>query len=129
MSNGNKYEVTKLRIERHDVYDDVMVTLYDELIDETECYAQHLTDESLERLADALPLTFTIYISYHDKDAGYSYPMLTVPIRANFDNDELEQWLAKNFPLFDWEPYENGYIWPFDDEDAYLYAVLLLGEG
>ena len=131
LTNGNVFEVSKLHIERHDVHDDVMVTLYDDFIGETECYLQHLTDDSLERLSDELPLTFTIYISYHNDDAGFSAPILTEPVRANFDNDDVERWLEKNFPLFDWESCDEKFIYYTEFTDStgpYLCAVLLKGE-
>ena len=131
LTNGNVFEVSKLHIEQHDVYDDVMVTLYDDFIGEAVCYLQHLTDDSLERLADELPLTFTIYISYHNDDAGFSAPILTEPVRANFDNCDVEQWLEKNFPLFDWEPCDEKFIYYTEFTDStgpYVCAVLLKGE-
>ena len=131
LTNGNVFEVSKLRIEQHDVYDDVMVALYDDFIGDAECYLQHLTDDSLERLADELPLTFTIYISYHDSDAGYSAPISTEPVRANFDNCDVGRWLGKNFPLLDWEFCDNKFICYtqfIDHTGPYLCAVLLKGE-
>lgn len=131
LTNGNVFEVSKLYIEKHDVYDDVMVKLYDDFIGEAECYLKHLTDDSLERLADELPMTFTIYVSYHNDDAGFSAPILTEPVRANFNNNDVERWLEKNFPLFDWESCDEKFIYYTEFTEStgpYLCAVLLKGE-
>lgn len=130
LTNGNKFYIDKLRIERHDVYEDVMVSLYDDMIGSTECYLQHLTDESLEMLALELPLTHTIFVTFHP-DFKDSFVILSQPVRANFDDDDFDIWLYKNFPLLDWESYDNDYICytEFTDKTGpYLYATLHASE-
>lgn len=130
LTNGNKFYIDKLRIEQHDVHEDVMVSLYDDLIGSVECYLQHLTDESLEKIAEELPLTHTIFVTFHPTYKE-SFVILAQPVRANFDDDDFEKWLSKNFPLLDWEPYDNDYICyteSTDKTDLYLYATLQASE-
>lgn len=130
LTNGNKFYIDKLRIEQHDVHEDVMVSLYDDLIGETECYLQHLTDESLEKIALELPLTYTIFVEFFT-DYKHSYNLLTQPVRANYGKEDFADWLSKNFPLLDWEPYDNDYICYTEFTDGtgpYLYATLHAGE-
>ena len=100
--NGNRFTVSKLYIERHDTYEDVMVTLGDEIIGDVECYAQHLNDLSLSRLLAILPEVKTIFITAHDGDDD-AFCVLTKPVHANFTAEDLENFLKKNFPLLDWE--------------------------
>lgn len=110
LENGNRFQAYKLRIERHDVYNDVMVSLYDDIIGGCECYLQHLTDESLVAIAMELPMTHTIAISYYNEKANEFFSILDQPIRANFTKEDFENWLHKNFPLFDWEYYKDGFL-------------------
>lgn len=131
LTNGNKFPSSGLYIKKFGVYDVVKVSLVDAYIGKAECNLHDLTDDSLERLSDELPLTFTIYISYHNDDAGFSAPILTEPVRTNFDNDDVERWLEKNFPLFDWESCDEKFIYYTEFTDStgpYLCAVLLKGE-
>lgn len=127
LKTGNKYFVDRATIKdgkfRLAAYDDPMYF--------RQLSLEQLTDDSLERISDELPLTFTIYISYHNDDAGFSAPILTEPVRANFDNDDVERWLEKNFPLFDWEPCDEKFIYYTEFTDStgpYVCAVLLKGE-
>lgn len=133
LKNGNKFEASGLRVEQHDVYEDVMVTLYDEIIGETECYAQHLTDDSLERLAESLPFTHTIFVTAHTENSKESFCICSVPMQADFQTSEqLEEWLKHRFPVLDWEPDDvrsfvcytefNNHTGP------YLLAALILSE-
>lgn len=133
LKNGNKFEVSGLRVEQHDVYEDVMVTLYDEIIGETECYAQHLTDNSLERIEESLPLTHTIFITAHTENSEESFCIYSVPVQATFQNAEhLEEWLRNKFPVLDWE-WDDVlsfvcYTERNDHKGPYLLAELILSE-
>ena len=104
LENGNRFQAYKLRIERHDVYDDVMVSLYDDFTGSSECYLQHLTDDSLEKAAQELPLTHTIFVTAHTDGEKDSFCVCSVPVPCVFQTSEdLEIWLNKNFPALDWE--------------------------
>lgn len=127
LKTGNKYFVDRATIKdgkfRLAAFDDPMYF--------RQLSLEQLTDDSLERISDELPLTFTIYVSYHDSDSGYSAPILTEPVRANFDNCDVGRWLVKNFPLLDWEFCDNKFICYtqfIDHTGPYLCAVLLKGE-
>lgn len=122
LKNGNVFNVSDLRIDK----EEVIVTLHDEIIGFTECYLQHLTDESLEKIESALPFTHTIFVEFFT-DFKHSYNILTQPVRANYGKEDFANWLSKNFPLLDWEPYDNDYICYTEFNNGtgpYLYATL-----
>ena len=129
LKNGNKFDVPDLRID----HEDVMVTLHDEIIGFTECNVQHLTDVSLELLAESLPLTHTIFVTAHNDDMVCSFFICSVPVQATIQTvDQLEEWLKHQFPVLEWERDDvlsficyterNNHIGP------YLLAELILSE-
>ena len=105
LENGNKFDLMSVEIIHNDIYTDVQVNLYDEFTGECNCYAQHLTDESLQMLADNLPLTHTIFVTAHTENSEQSFCVCSVPVPCTWQvADELEHWLKKNFHALDWEP-------------------------
>lgn len=129
LKNGNKFDVPDLRID----HEDVMVTLHDEIIGFTECNVQHLTDVSLELLAESLPLTHTIFVTAHTDDSEDSFCICSVPVQATIQTvDQLEEWLKHQFPVLEWE-WDDVlsfvcYTERNDHTGPYLLAELNLGE-
>ena len=132
LENGNRFEAYKLYIEQHDVYDDVMVSLYDEVTGACECYLQHLSTASLEKLSEELPLTYTIFVTAYKDIGERAFDVYSTPARANFSPADLENWLKENFPLLDWEPNDSAsficYTERIDHTGPYLLAELVYGE-
>lgn len=133
LKNGNKFEVPGLRVEQPGTYKDVMITLYDEFIGYTECFAQHLTNDSLELLSESLPLTHTIFVTAHTEDSKESFCICSVPMQATFQTTEqLEEWLKNKFPVLNWEPDDvRSFVCytEFNDHTGpYLLAELILSE-
>lgn len=133
LKNGNVFEVSDLRVEQCDVHEDVIVTLHDEIIGFTECNAQNLTDDSLERIAESLPLTNTIFVTAHTENSKESFCICSVPMQADFQTaEQLEEWLKHRFPVLDWEQDDVlsfvCYTEFNDHTGPYLLAELNLGE-
>lgn len=130
--NGNRFDLEDLHIKQNDVYEDVMVSLYDDLIGHTECHLQHLTDESLEKVAQELPLTHTIFVTAHTDGDKESFCICSVPVACTFQTiEDLEGWLKENFPALDWEENDFSFVCytEFDNHTGpYLVATLVDSE-
>lgn len=133
LENGNKFDLMSVEIIHNDTYTDVQVNLYDEITGDCDCYAQYLTDESLQMIADNLPITHTIFVTAHTEDSKDSFCVCGVPVSCMCQSAEyLEDWLKKNFPALDWEPDDVlsfvCYTERNDHTGPYLLAELNLGE-
>lgn len=133
LTNGNKFPSSGLYIKKFGVYDVVKVSLVDAYIGKAECNLHDLTDDSLERLAESLPFTHTIFVTAHTENSKESFCICSVPMQADFQTSEqLEEWLKHRFPVLDWEPDDvRSFVCytEFNDHTGpYLLAELILSE-
>lgn len=127
--NRNKYFVDRVTIND----DKLRLIAYDDPMYIRKLALEQLTDDSLEIISLALPLTFTIFVTAF-KDVGKrEFEVYSTPVRANFVPEDLEKWLKKNFPLLDWEPNDSAsficYTERTDNTGPYLLAELVYSEG
>lgn len=128
LKTGNKYFVDRATIKdgkfRLTAYDDPMYC--------RQLSLEQLTDDSLEAISLALPLTFTIFVTAYKDMGKREFEVYSTPVRANFNTEDLYNWLKENFPLLDWEPLDAAtfvcYTERTDHTGPYLLAELVYSE-
>lgn len=129
LKTGNKYFVDRAMIKdgklRLNAFDDPMFCRTIAL--------EQLTDDSLEVVSLALPLTNTIFVTAHTENSEQSFCVCAIPVPCTFNSgDMLQDWVEENFPALDWEGddmYSLVCYTEFDNHTGpYLLAELSLSE-
>lgn len=129
LKTGNKYFVDRATIKD----DKLRLIAYDDPMYIRKLALEQLTDDSLEIISLALPLTFTIFVTAYKDSGEREFEVYSAPVRANFNTEDLYNWLKENFPLLDWEPLDAVtfacYTERTDHTGPYLLAELVYSEG
>lgn len=129
LKTGNKYFVDRVTIKD----EKLRLTAYDDPMYSRQLSLEQLTDDSLEILSLALPMTNTIFVTAHTENSEQSFVVVSVPVPCTFDSgDMLQDWLEENFPALKWEGddmYSLVCYTEFNNHTGpYLLAELILSE-